>query len=432
MSITIAYRGRLADLMRIEDFEDHLIDLALELGGEARIWRCQADETPQRVVRGVLLDLAPGQETTSLLVSPEGWLIGMLDIKNAELGRLHEPPWCFTKTQFGPLAGHVALIELLTALQRGFVPDLEINDEGGYYPTRNLAELTRRHTQVQAAVDGLADGLRRYGLSTEAAKDPSILCRHIERIAAQVRHILQRPAEHPPVTFPEEPFEGATDPDTIEVLWDEMFKNNRRRQEQMERALEERRFRGEDDEAAFDQALNELGLDLPEEELPADVLCDDEQDEVDDLPEEYEDSGPEEAPTGASDPEDDPFAERERHPLLQRAIDLWADLHTVFGGVEPRFEAGQRTLFLGAGEAAGGLVQALARREIDREEYGLIIAQLKRALRGVAFARGALILLRPAVVVREWQDFQRRLGDLEQDVLMELNRARSEIRGGDA
>ena len=118
MGVTISYRGRLAELARIEDFEDRLLDFALEVGGLARIWRSWADNNPDRMVRGVILDLAPGHESTSLLVSPEGWLIGLTDIEDAEDGRLKEPPWCFTKTQFGPVEGHVAIVEMLAALKR--------------------------------------------------------------------------------------------------------------------------------------------------------------------------------------------------------------------------------------------------------------------------------------------------------------------------
>jgi hypothetical protein len=76
MGITIAYRGRLADLARIEDFEDRLVDCALEMGASAQIWRSWPDDNPERIVRGVILVLAPGQEPASLLLSPEGWLIG--------------------------------------------------------------------------------------------------------------------------------------------------------------------------------------------------------------------------------------------------------------------------------------------------------------------------------------------------------------------
>ena len=199
MGVTIHYRGRLTDLTQIEDFEDRLVDLALAIGGHIEIWRTWADDNPDRMVRGIILDLAPGHESTSLLVSPEGWLIGLTDIEDAEDGRLEEPPWCFTKTQFGPVEGHVAIVEMLAALKRLFVPDLEVSDDGGYWETRDLAELVRKRELTKEAIDGLAEGLRRHGLSREAAEDPDILLRHIERVAAQVHRILHRPSEHPPV-----------------------------------------------------------------------------------------------------------------------------------------------------------------------------------------------------------------------------------------
>ena len=263
MGVTIAYRGLLPDLTRIEDFEDRLFDFALEMGGMARIWRTWADDNPDRMVRGIILDLAPGQESTSLLISPEGWLIGLTEIEDAENGRLNEPPWCFVKTQFGPIEGHVALVEMFAALKREFLPDLEVSDEGGYWETRDLAELTRRHSFLKAAIDGLAEGLSRYGLSHEAAEDPEILLRHVERVAAQVQRTLRRPAEHPPVEFEEGDFEGAVSPEVIEKQWDELFKQNRRQQERLQRAIEELRSRGVDDETALRDALREVVPDQP-------------------------------------------------------------------------------------------------------------------------------------------------------------------------
>ena len=158
MGVTIAYRGRLADLARIEDFEDRLVDFALEMGGLVQIWRTWADDNSRRMVRGVIIDLAPGHESMSLLVSPEGWLIGLTDIEDAEKGRLKEPPWCFTKTQFGPVEGHVVLVEMLAALKREFLPDLEVSDEGGYWETHDLAQLVQKRSLIKAAIDGLAEG----------------------------------------------------------------------------------------------------------------------------------------------------------------------------------------------------------------------------------------------------------------------------------
>jgi hypothetical protein len=192
MGITISYRGRLSDLERIEDFEDRVIECALEVGAQVRVWRNWAEDDPERMVRGVILNLAPGQKSTSLLLSPEGWLIGLADIEDAERGRLSEPPWCFVKTQFGPVEVHVALVEMLAGLKRVFVPGLEVSDDGGYWETRDLAELVRRRSLTKAAIEGLADGLRRYSLSREAAVDPNILRweRIIEAGTQKSRHDL--------------------------------------------------------------------------------------------------------------------------------------------------------------------------------------------------------------------------------------------------
>ena len=128
MGISIHYRGSLADLDRVEDFEDRVIDLVLAIGGNVRLWRSADDNDRSRMVRGLFVDLATGQETTSLLISPEGWLIHFVEIEDAEKGLLAEPPWCSVKTQFGPIEGHVALVELLTALKKEFIPDLEPSD----------------------------------------------------------------------------------------------------------------------------------------------------------------------------------------------------------------------------------------------------------------------------------------------------------------
>jgi hypothetical protein len=157
MGVTVFYRGAIADADRVEDLEDRVLDMALQLGGAAQIWRSASDDDPQRVVRGLIVDLAPGQETTSLLISPEGWLVGLTEIEDAEARRLAEPPWCFVKTQFGSLEGHVALIELLDALKKEFIPNLEVTDEGGYWEGRDLSQLLDEvvFSELRATIAGL-------------------------------------------------------------------------------------------------------------------------------------------------------------------------------------------------------------------------------------------------------------------------------------
>lgn len=263
MGVTISYRGSLADLDRVEDFEDRALDLALELGGQGRIWRSCDDDNPRRVVRGVVLNLFPGQEPTSLLISPEGWLINLFEIEEAEKGQLAGPPWCWVKTQFGPIEGHVALVEMLSALKRESLPDLEVLDEGGYWETRDLATLAAKLKQVQAAINGLAEGLGRHGLSPEAAEDPKILMARIERIAGLVHRTLARPAEHPPVRLDDDVSGFDDDAKVDDAHWDALYKENRRRQEHMQRAIEEHLARGDEledtlDEPAFEELLTTI------------------------------------------------------------------------------------------------------------------------------------------------------------------------------
>lgn len=57
--------------------------------------------------------------------------------------------------------------------------------------------------------------------------------------------------------------------------------------------------------------------------------------------------------------------------------------------------------------------------------------QLKRALRGVAFARGALFPLRSTMSKEQSDEFFRTLEQLETDIVSELDKLRSGYRGDD-
>ena len=445
MGIAIFYRGSLGDLDRVEDFEDRALDLALELGGQARIWRTSSDNDPRRMVRGVVLNLYPGQETTSLLIAPEGWLINLCEIEEAEKGQLAGPPWCCVKTQFGPIEGHVALVEMLAALKQEFLLDLEVRDEGEYWETRDLARLTTKIGYVQAAIDGLAEGLNRYGLNHEAAEDQEILVARIERIARLVQRTLGRPAEHPPVRWDDEETAIGGDADGSESQWDASYKENRRRQEHVHRAIEEHLARGDDIEDAFDAAiLEETALGLPDESPalePSDHWTEALEAEDD---EPWRESPP--SPPGDNDGHED-FAERRHHPLQQRALDLMLRLHKLLGSETEAAGSHPDILLQGAGDMLGGLAQALGEPfqfssdgaptegwsgtvPFSVSDFqplpGLSVVQLKRALRGAAFALGALFPLRAngALDQAAFDELHHTIQDLQTDVFAELSRLR--------
>jgi hypothetical protein len=414
MGVTVHYRGSLADLGRVEDFEDRVIDLALAVGGNPRLWRSADEQNPSRMVRGLMLDLAPGQETTSLLISPEGWLIGFFEIEDAEKGLIKEPPWCFVKTQFGPIEGHVALIELLAAIKKEFVPNLEVMDEGEYWLHRDVARLTQKFEFIQHAISALTGALEDDRLSPEAREDPEILATRIERLARQVHETISRPAEHPPVHFPEDETGVPPDPAENEARWDALFAANRRKQERMERVMEEQMIRGVDTREALEAAIEEV--------VPTIDWDDEEEDEnggraeVAELIEELneasraavEEPWQESVPEAARDHEDDAFERMERHPLQQQATNLLVEFYDVAKRAEER-TTNIDTLLRNAMEVTGGLAQVLPLPppyEMDEGEAGLSLVQLKRALRGSAFVRGTLFLLRSEKTISE-EEFRR-------------------------
>jgi hypothetical protein len=453
MGVTIFYRGSLSDLSRVEDFEDRALDLALELGGEARIWRSAGaltpgpspkgrgeklpspkgrGENPQRVIRGVTLDLFPGQETTSLLISPEGWLVGLMEIEAAEKGELTEPPLCWVKTQFGPVEGHVALVEIFAALKREFLPDLEVTDEGEYWETRDLAGLCAKFGLVQAAIDGMAEGLERYGLSAEAAEDREILVARVERIARLVQQTLSRPAEHPPVRWGDEELGFDDGSDGTESQWDASFKENRRRQEHVQRAIEEHLAEGDEIDAAFEAAMREetaAGLPQDPSDEPSEGWAEEfEEDEAED-DEAWKESLTE--PADEDEDEDFDFAGRPRHPLQRRVMDLNLRLHDLLKARPQPASSHRDVLMRGAGDMLGGLAQALSGGEDWEPDCGLAVVQLKRALRGAAFALGALHPLRADGTLDEpaFKELHATIEGLQTDVFAELCRFRQRGAG---
>ncbi|MBC7817070.1 MAG: hypothetical protein IAG10_09310 [Planctomycetaceae bacterium] len=442
MGITVHYRGQFVDLDRVEDFEDRVLDLVLDLGGKAQVWRSTADDDPSRGVRGLLVNLEPGQDTLSLLISPEGWLITPFQIEEAERGELTEPPWCFCKTQFGSLAGHVAVVELLAAARKEFLPHLEVSDDGGYWETRDAKQLAHKKSFLDRAIREFSSALQQHGLTDEAAEDTDILLTRIERIAAKVQRTIGRPAEHPPIGLSDEDFGTQRDIAATEAQYDELFKYTERRKEQLNRAIEERLQRGEDHSTAFENALRDIGLSVPgDPEWPIDDDADDSNDLLDDEPFDTEaDAWKQDADDAVNEFEDELEAdERHDHPLLRRATDLWHTLTNQFENADASHEQNLRTLFRGLGDLVGGLAQATSRvferddvdefSPMEEIHFGLTVTQLKRSLRGIAFARGALCNLRTVIEPSDAERFLSTLKDLNDGIVEELHRVRERFQG---
>lgn len=82
--------------------------------------------------------------------------------------------------------------------------------------------------------------------------------------------------------------------------------------------------------------------------------------------------------------------DEDRHPLLQKAMDLLVRFDSVFHEEGTRVAPAQNVLYQGAGDMIGGLAQALSPREHDAEDHGLRRAAQACASRSCICPRRAL------------------------------------------
>jgi hypothetical protein len=298
-------------------------------------------------------------------------------------------------------------VELLSGLKKEFMPDLEVMDEGGYWEHRDRGSLRKKMEFLGRAIDLLGDALANDRLSPEAAEDPEILATRIERLARKVQSILSRPAEHPPVHFPDDDTGAPPDPAENEARWDALFAENRRKQERMERVMEEQMLRGEDTREALEAAINEVVPQVDwadeaggEEDSSEDLAGDLDFDEPSTEDEPWRESLPD---TESDHDHEEPFSAMLRHPLQQQATNLLCSFFDLAKRNQER-SANIDTLVRNAMEITGGLAQVLPlppSYEMDDGEAGLSLVQLKRALRGAAFVQGTLFLLRSDETITE-------------------------------
>lgn len=424
MGVTIHYRGKIDDLARVEEFEDRVLDVVAALGGHATIWRSFGQEDPSRIVRGLLVQMCPGQDTLSLLISPEGELLNLFEIKDAEQGPLPEPPYCFVKTQFGSLQGHVAVVALLDALRSEFFSRLEVSDESGYYEHRDPRELARKLNFLGSAILSLGESLESSSLSPEAAEDPEILAVRIQRVAELIARKMQTGGSSE-VRSDDLADDLKGEEATLEELvrlHSQVRREAELRQERLMRRIEEGRGKGLSTDDALMDALQEVerqeagSSEAADEELPflrgidreelnsyieSELqlwIAGEDEDDLDDEAEEFADEDWEESES--FEDEISGGVAPGRHPALKAAEALYLRLIGV-GSKVPGGNGYYLTALNGVGELLGGLAQATGMEVQSRRSRAALIVQLKRALKGLAFCRGGVYGLCAAELIDE-------------------------------
>lgn len=170
MGVTIHYRGTLRDPRKLDEFCEEVRALIEPWGWEARPYEATSNKIrimayatgkhEGRAVAGRLLStyrirgliLLPhfACEPVPILIETHS---GLLMDFEAPPDRSTLEPGTFVKTQFAPIEIHERICKLLYEIREGFIPDLDVSDEGDYFRTgdREILELSRKYVERDLA-----------------------------------------------------------------------------------------------------------------------------------------------------------------------------------------------------------------------------------------------------------------------------------------
>jgi len=177
MGVSIHYRGRVADTQNIKTICDELAAIADKMNWHyTRLdedWTQSADATIEVTeqgsqitghlpLKGIVLTLNPKCETLGFLFDSNGNLCDPISMVNISEGTLKpEDVWISVKTQYAGPETHIGVIGLLKYLKKLYIPDLEVQDEGGYWETGNFKILKEKMDFVGEKIAAVSAELSR-------------------------------------------------------------------------------------------------------------------------------------------------------------------------------------------------------------------------------------------------------------------------------
>ena len=206
MGVTLHYRGTLDDSRRLPALCDELDGIAQAMGwtstridddyvapADARLSHESgvANIEGNTGLKGIVLSPTDGSEPLWFCFDRDGELRSLLGQVLILDGTLKpEESWASTKTQFSSPARHVWLVGLLRFVQKHFVSNLEVHDDGGFWDTGDLAELRRRMDLIHGKIADMADALASPRFAKLAGQST-------EEIVAAIENLVRELHENP-------------------------------------------------------------------------------------------------------------------------------------------------------------------------------------------------------------------------------------------
>ncbi len=172
MGITIHYQGTLQDKSQINSFIEELTDIAKTMNWQTQVldedWsqpstaklssaKNGVEITGYLALKGILIHLHPDCEPLTLFFDAKGCLTSPFDCALGNDEKTKENSYIFVKTQFAPPDIHITIIKLLKYLQKKYIPNLEVQDEGGYWDNEDKNELEKRIAFINDKIKELGD-----------------------------------------------------------------------------------------------------------------------------------------------------------------------------------------------------------------------------------------------------------------------------------
>ncbi len=172
MGITIHYKGKLNSADLTDDFCEEIEDISRSMEWKINIF--DFDEKDKTPVKGLLVKPHPDAELLQFMFDKNGYLRNALMLKHFphddEITYLNH-----TKTQFAPHEIHIAIIKLLKYLQKQYISNLEVYDEGEYWQKEDAVLLKEKMDFLKGKIEEFEDILNSIefeeGSSAESIAD---------------------------------------------------------------------------------------------------------------------------------------------------------------------------------------------------------------------------------------------------------------------
>lgn len=173
MGVTIHYKGKLNSTGLIDPFCVELMDISKEMGWQFNFF--DFDEKKDKMpLKGLIIGVHKNAEPFVFMLDKKGFLRNafLLDQFNDDQDSTF---FNHIKTQFAPTEFHISIIKLLKYIQKKYMANLEVWDEGEYWEKEDPGILKEKIDFLTEKINLLADALNTVefekGASAESVAD---------------------------------------------------------------------------------------------------------------------------------------------------------------------------------------------------------------------------------------------------------------------